>query len=184
MQKQLFSFSPEDYLAWMKEYAEQVEAGDEIRENLNYIEVALNRVMLEAKLYNRLTDLKKPIDWLMIVDPFCLETTLKLPYFMAMAESSDSIDMFLLPHPLHKEETQNIQGEDYPAFPMIFLLDEDKEEEFKWLPRSKEEQSFMSMEEAEEHSFEKQMDAYKMWFNKIGNQYMQRDFIQLSKDWK
>lgn len=178
--KGLFSYSAEEYLDWMGSDDRVREGKSEIRENLEEMESALNTVKLEAKLYNRLTDLSQAIAWNIIIDPYCKESSLKLPYFFAMAESNDLIELRILIQIEHKKEVEVIQGKDYPVFPMLFFNFEGRE--MRWIPRSEEEISFLKKEKPGK-AFDALMKAYKTWFQAEGNQYMQRDLIKLSNDW-
>jgi hypothetical protein len=178
--KRLFSYNAEEYLDQMRSEDSFREGKSEIAKNLEEIESALNTVKLEAKLYNRLTDLNQAITWNIIIDPYCKESSLKLPYFFAMAESNDLIKLRILIHIEHKKEVELIQGKDYPVFPMLFFNFDGRE--IRWIPRSEEEISFLKKEKSG-RAIDALTKAYKTWFQTEGNQYMQRDLIKLSNDW-
>jgi hypothetical protein len=189
---QMFIHDIDSYLSIVQRISEGAEYADtytsadrkNIAKNLDHILFVRDRIGLDAKLYNQISDLERPIVWNLIAEPICEESAMVLPYLMAMAESSDSIDLRICLHPLERDAVKEIQQDSYPCFPWLIFEDGQGKMLGQWGPRSAEADQKLKELRAKESDRQRVMNTYREWFSEAGHEHLQAEFVHLFKQWQ
>lgn len=156
------------------------------RSNLERMEKVLDKMVLNQKLYNLLSELSEEWVWLVISEPWCGDASWGTPALYIMASASDKIDFRILLRDQNPEIMQHYQTAGTDSIPKLICLKKEGLVELgTWGPRPQTlHQMVLQFKNNPAFDYRESVRMLHAWFEEDMTRSTQEEMIDLIKDWK
>ncbi len=154
--------------------------------NFKRTEKILRNFKIENKLYNVLNDGIENWTWVLLNEPWCGDGSFSQAVLYAFSlASGGNIDFKVLLRDSHIDIMGNFLTNGGMAIPKLVCLDKDLNVLGTWGPRPKQLQiEFNEWKKDENFDTNTKIKKVNRWYLKDKNKSIQKEFIDLIKDWK
>jgi hypothetical protein len=156
------------------------------RSNLERMNIVLDKIVLNQKLYNLLSELDEKWLWLVISEPWCGDASWGTPALCMIASACDNVDFRILLRDTHPEIIKAYQTAGTDSIPkLICLRRRDMKELGTWGPRP-EALHKMVLKFKDDPSFDYRESVRRLhtWFEEDMTKSIQDEMIDCVKQWR
>jgi len=138
---------------------------------------------LNDATHQTLTDLNRPLRWLVIVEPWCGDVSQSLPVMARLAEASNNrIDLRLA----YRDQNPNLMDAHLTdgvshSIPILVQLDAEYQVTGTWGPRPEEAQALVKRLKSDPSTAVNYAEELHLWYARNSQQAIQDELIQLLK---
>lgn len=126
------------------EALKEPEVNQKLRSNLETMEQILKETTLPFSLYKKLCDIETKIRWVVIAEPWCLDTANVLPLIYKFSEVTDLIDLHIVFRDENPEIMDQFLTNGKKAIPKLICFDKQYHKIGEWGPRVEELQNYIN----------------------------------------
>lgn len=156
---------------------------------LNYVKLNDRRIKRWRKngkilpvVAETLKNIEKPLNWLLITEPWCGDAAHSHSFIVKMAELNPKINLTVQNRDAPNSEIDNYLTNGGKSIPKLIVRDADGKDLFVWGPRPAEAQEMvMKQKENASLSLEDKIKELQIWYNKDKGLSIQKEMNELLK---
>ena len=154
--------------------------------NLQRTELVLDKMVLNQKLYNALSELKDEWVWLMISEPWCGDASWGATALHILSTATENIDLRILLRDTNPDIMQAYQTNGANAIPkLVCLRKSDLAELGTWGPRPQVLQALVNQMKADPSiEFKENVRRLHAWYEADMTASIQDEILDLIREWK
>lgn len=154
------------------------------KKNLENTLQTLKNITLNAKLYNELSKLSSPLNWIVLTEPWCSDASHSAPVIASIADAATAIRL----HILLRDENETIMNQYLTnggkAIPKLICFDENFQQElFVWGPRPASLQAIVEADKTDSTlTFSDKIKKINDWYLQDQTNSLQEELLVLLKN--
>ena len=157
---------------------------------LNYVQLNesrqkrwLKKGELDKELVDLLQSIDKPLNWILITEPWCGDAAHIVPFIYKLSEVSDSINFKIELRDNGEDLIDNYLTNGGKSIPILVVRDENNQDLFVWGPRPKDAQAIhlTNRNDDSKTAEEKKMEL-QAWYNKNKGVDIQNELLEQFKN--
>jgi hypothetical protein len=152
------------------------------RSNLDRMKLVLEKMKLSQKLYNAVSAIENPQDWVVITEPWCGDASWGTTALHMIATASNKITLHILLRDSFPELIQHYHTNGSESIPKLVCLDKDLNELWTWGPRPMTLQRLIdTYKNQRDFDFRESVRKVHDWYEKDMTASIQEEILNLIK---